>query len=471
MIGKKDRFQTVSEQKGLQMDFLDITERSYTGEKVSKEDWDIDYVAMQIRDILDDYDLDYEKGDVIAFDEDTLRRFYAAGRELALKSGLYNQNTGRIIKVTEEELDAAAAAQKKEMTVGQGKDAFTFYARHHEDTRKPGVVAGNPGCPMNETEFRGTVESWAKEPAVDMITCGSIVEVNGHTVRNADPSEVMALKLEMKCLNEITAKVGRPYVGRLGAESSVSQIGDLTAMGPNGLRAGDAHLVAINNELIMTNDNLIRAAASEGTGILNASLACVMGGGMAGNAAGAAVCMIASMLLANVVLRADYHLCHPIHLTQIATSSRECMWLQSVVCQAFELCAPNIIVCDIYPKSGAGTKELLYEVAAEAIVITVSGGHLEGCGSCDGIKPNCSGLECRMVGEVAAAAAKQGLTREQGDVIVKKLLEKYEHVLTGKNEGLPFDQVYDVEKMEPLPFWQAMFDEVKAELQELGLQI
>ena len=27
------------------------------------------------------------------------------------------------------------------------------------------------------------------------------------------------------------------------------------------------------------------------------------------------------------------------------------------------------------------------------------------------------------------------------------------------------------EKMEPLPFWQAMFDEVKAELQELGLQI
>lgn len=453
------------------MDFLDIVERSYTGEKVSKEDWDLDYVALPIREILEDLDLEYEAGDVITFDDDVCRRFYEAGRRLALESGIYNQNTGRVIKFTEEEIDEAAAAQKKTMITGQGKDAFEFYARKPEDPRKPGVVAGNPGCPMNETVFRNTVESWAKEPSIDMVTCGSIVEVNGHTVRCAEPSEVLALKTEMKALNETCAKVGRPFIGRLASESSVSQIGDLTSMGPGGMREGDAHLVAINNELITTTDNLIRAAASIDTGILNASLACVMAGGLAGNAAGAAVCMIASMLLANLVCRADYHLCHPIHLKYVATSTRECMWLQSVVCQAFALCAPNIIICDIYPKSGAGTKELLYEVAANSIAITVSGGHLEGCGSDDGIKPNCSGLECRMMGMVGAACAKQRLSREKGEKIVQELFTRYEGILPNGNEGLPFDQVYDVAAMEPLPFWQKMFDEVAAELKDLGLDI
>ena len=453
------------------MDYLELVERAYTGEKVSKEDWDIDYVVEPVMDLLDEYDLSYEKGGIVATDEDMLRRFYEAGRKLAIESGIYCQDTGRIIKFTAKEIDEAAKAQRKKMVTGQGKDAFTFYARKPEDPRKPGVVAGNPGCPMNEEEFQATVESWAKEPSIDMVTCGSIVDVCGHTVRRAEPSEVIALKHEMKFLNEICAKVGRPTVGRLAAESSVSQIGDLAAFGPDGIRPGDAHLVAINNELIITTDNLIRAAMSTDTGVLNASLACVMVGGMAGNAAGASVCMIASMLLANLICKADYHLCHPIHLKQVATSARECMWLQSVVCQAFALCAPNIIICDIYPKNGAGTKELLYEVAAESIVITVSGGHLEGCGSCDGIKPNCSGLECRMMGRVAKACAEKGLTREAGEKIAQALFAKYESTLDNRKDGLHISEVYDLTTMEPKAFWQQMFDEVASDLSELGLSI
>lgn len=453
------------------MKYLDIVERAYTGEKVSKQDWDIDYVAMPIMEILDDFDLSYEKGEVIAFDDDMLRRFYQAGRRLAVESGIYCQDTGRIIQFTEKEIDEAAANQKKEMMTGQGTDGFVFRSRKPEDKNRPGVVAGNPGCPMNEDEFRKTVESWAKEPSIDMVTCGSIVDVEGHAVRRAEPGEVIALKHELSFLNEICARVGRPYVGRLAAESSVSQIGDLAAFGPDGIRPGDAHLVAINNELVMTTDNMIRAAMSENTGVLNASLACVMVGGVAGNAAGAAVCMIASMLLANLICKADYHLCHPIHLKQIATSTPECMWLQSVVCQAFALCAPNIIICDIYPKNGAGTKELLYEVAAESIVITVSGGNLEGCGSCDGIKPNCSGLECRMMGMVGAACAKAGLTRKDGEKIVKELLKKYEYTFDNRQDGFHITEVYDMDTMEPKAFWQQMFDEVAAELRGLGLEI
>ena len=96
------------------MDYLNLVERAYTGEKVSKEDWDIDYVAVPIMDILDEFDLKYN-GKIIAQGDDMLRRFYAAGRKLAIESGIYCQDTRRVIKFTAEEIDEAAANQKKEL--------------------------------------------------------------------------------------------------------------------------------------------------------------------------------------------------------------------------------------------------------------------------------------------------------------------------------------------------------------------
>ena len=112
----------------------------------------------------------------------------------------------------------------------------------------------------------------------------------------------------------------------------------------------------------------------------NASLATVMVGGLAGDAPGAALVQIASFILANLVCRAHYHLLHPIHIRHVATSTKAVMWVQSAVEQAFARNAPCIIVSDIYPKSGAMTRELLVEVAANAIAITASVRAFGGCG-------------------------------------------------------------------------------------------
>lgn len=452
------------------MHFLDIVNRGYTGKTVSKDDWDMNHVVMPIIEVLEDFELEREDGAVLLHDEEEARLYFEAAVELLLRSGVYNQSTGKVMEFTREEILEAARNMKPEVTVGNGADAYTFVARVPDDPRLPGVVAGNPGCPMTEETFYRTVLSWAKEPVVDMVTCGSLVEVDGFPVVRDSPSEVLALRREMKYLNEICAKVGRPGIGRLAAESSVSEIGDLAAMAPGGFQPGDAHLVSFNNELMISNDNLIRVANAIGTPVLNASLACVMVGGLAGRAEGAAVCMIASLLASSLIGRADYHLCHPIHINYIATSTPECIWLSSVVCQAFAACAPAVIICDIYPKSGAGTIELLREVAANALAITVSGGNLEGVGSCDGMKPHCSGLEARLMGEVGKAAAAQGMTRAEAEPIILRLVDEYKHVFAKGNEGLPFEEVYD-ENGEPRDFWLAMYEEVRAELAGLGLKL
>ena len=457
-------------QRGKKMHFLELVSRGYTGEAVSKDDWDMDHVVMPVMEIVDEFELERDGDAPLLHDRVQASAYFDAAVELLVRSGVYNQSTGRVIRFTREEILEAAQGMPKAVTVGHGGDAYTFVPRKPDSNALPGVVAGNPGCPMTEELFKKTVTSWAKEPVVDMVTCGSIVEVDGFDVVRASPSEVIALRRELQYLNEICEKVGRPGIGRLAAESSVSEIGDLAAMAPGGFQPGDAHLIALNNELIITDDNLIRVANAMDTPVLNASLACVMVGGLAGGPEGAAVCMIASLLADSLIGQADYHLCHPIHIKHIATSTPECMWLSSVVCQAFDAAAPAVIVCDIYPKSGAGTKELLKEVAANALAITVSGGHLEGVGSCDGLKPNCSGLEARLMGEVGKAAAAQGLTRAEAEPIIRRLLSEYKHVFTEGNEGLPFDEVYGSDG-EPRDFWLAMYREVRDELISLGLKL
>ncbi|MBL7005632.1 MAG: monomethylamine:corrinoid methyltransferase, partial [Spirochaetia bacterium] len=216
-----------------------------------------------------------------------------------------------------------------------------------------------------------------------------------------------------------------------------------------------------------------RAANSIQHGMQNASLAAVMVGGLGGDAPGAAVLEVASFLAANIIALADYHLCHPIHVNYIATSTPACMWLQSAVCQTFARNAPSIIFCDIYPKSGSLTLELLLEVAANAIAATVSGGHLEGVGSADGGLPNGTGLEVRLMGEVGHAAARQEISRTEANTMVTELAARYAHVFTmpGGNPGKRFDEAYNLETIEPLPEWLDLYTKTISILKSIGLDV
>lgn len=452
--------------------YLELCERGNTGTKVSKEDWDMDYIVENVMDLVDEYEFEWDKQVIIPEDDQLFDDMFEAAKKLILKTGVYNMSTQRIISFTEEEIEAGIRDMKKELVMGEGKDAYTLVAREVEDKREPAVWAGNPGCPTPEELFYPIVKSVAKEPVIDLMTCGSLVDVDGFKVTSGSPSEVVAVRKEMEYLHKALKEVGRPGLGLLAAESAVTEIGDLASVGEKRLRPCDSHLVAMFNELIIDNGNLVRAASKLDYGMKNASLACTMVGGMGGDAPGSTIVMIASILAANLICMADYHLCHPIHIQDVATTARGCLWLQAVLCQTFAKKAPAIIVCDIWPSSGSLTKELLYETAANAIVVTVCGGHLEGLGAANGNEPNGTGLEVRLMGEVGKAVARQGMTREKANEIVLKLLDKYEHIfkMEDKNKGSRFDEAYNMETIEPTEKWQAMYEEVKAELTEMGVQ-
>ena len=448
-----------------------IIQRSEQGPVVEKNIWDFDHVMQVTRNLAKKYDLTWDPEEIIPQNAALIDRCFEAGLELALKTGVYYHPTRRVIHFSQEEIEDWLGAAPQELFFGTGKDERILRPRKIMDSTPPLIWAGNPGVPTPENLFLAMVMSWMKEPIVDLVTCGSLTRIDNMQIKTGEVLEILGTRRELELLHEGLTKVNRPGMGLLAAQSSVSELGDLAVFRPDLLRPCDAHLVPMLNELILDRQHLIRAVNSIGYGVKNASLATVMVGGLAGNAPGAAVVQIASFLLANLVCLADYHLLHPIHIRHIATSTREVMWVQSVVSQAFARNAPSIIVSDIYPKSGAMTGELFYEVAANSIVAAVSGSHLEGVGSADGALPNCSGLEARWMGEIGQAVTSQQLSLQEANRIVNELLKKYEYVfkLINGNPGLPFDRVYDLQTLKPLPEWENLYDKAKNEISKMGL--
>jgi len=451
--------------------YLEIIDRSRSGPHVQKNDWDMEYIVLPVRRLVKQFNLAWDKTNPIPQDNDLIDRLFHAGLELAASSGIFCVTTGQVIQFSRDELSRAMQSMPQELTMGTGVDARTLFSREIMDNRPPLVWAGNPGAPTPQELFIPCVKSWAQEPIVDLITCGSITHIDNHTVESGTPLEIHAARWELSQLRQVLRDIGRPGMGMLAGQSAVTEIGDLAIAHPDYLRPRDAHLVALFNELIIDQVNISRALNSVQYGMRNASLATVMVGGLAGDAPGAAVVQIASFILANLVCRAHYHLLHPIHIRHVSTSTFPVMWVQSAVTQAFVRNAPCIIVSDIYPKSGALTPELLYEVAANAVAITVSGGHLEGVGAADGLYPNGSGLEARWMGEVGHAVARQNLSLDQANALILKLFQNYSAVFEqpSGNPGVRFDHAYNMEHITPLPSWKKLYEQVKEEVHALGL--
>ncbi|MBI9045852.1 MAG: monomethylamine:corrinoid methyltransferase [Anaerolineaceae bacterium] len=453
--------------------YFEILERFENGKPIRKDDWDFEYILMTTRKLVKKYDLKWDKEIIVTNDNFLADRVFQAGFELAEQVGIYNFNSGKAFRFSKEELQQGLENASRPIIMGEGNDARLIRPRSILDPEPPLVWAGNPGAPTPEELFTPMVMSWAQEPIVDLITCGSMTHVDGHMMQAGGPLEIAVTRRELIYLRSALRQVGRPGMGMLAAQSSVSELGDLSVANPEFLRPCDSHLIPMLNELMIDRVSILRVMNSLDYGMHNASLPTVMVGGLAGDAPGAAVVQTAAFILANLVCKATYHLLHPIHIRHVATSTRGVMWVQNIVQQAFARNAPCVIFSDIYPKSGAMTKELLYETAANAIVVTVSGGHLEGVGSADGAAPNCSGLEARLMGEVGQAVTKQNLNLEEANHLVLQLLAKYEHVfnLPGGNPGLPFDQVYDLKTLQPTPEWDKMYIQVKKDLIDLGLEM
>ena len=116
---------------------------------------------------------------------------------------------------------------------------------------------------------------------------------------------------------------------------------------------------------------------------------------------------------------------------------------------------------------------MLYENAAFSVATTVSGqSFIQASMSAAGTHPHhASGLDAKICGEVAHATAYSGMSRQEANLLVKRLYEFYHPYLEKHLSGQPFEEVYDLKTVRPTRHWQDTYDEVKRELVEMGIPL
>ena len=245
--------------------------------------------------------------------------------------------------------------------------------------------------------------------------------------------------------------------------------GKMAACDPQaGLRPSDGILVSQMVELKTDFDQLSRVAHLYNIGGVTVDLMTPLIGGLGGAAPGTAVVSVADHLLGAVLYDADYHMFSLTHLHYVNNTDPLGLWVNAMVGQALARNSRIVTLNDIYVISGPGTRELLYECAAQAIIGTVCGFNMQGAGTTGGFRADhTTGLEARFIAEVSRAAL--GLKRQDASALAAELLTRYQATLPSPNRGKPFPEVYDVETVQPKQEWLDMYYDVKEDLARIGL--
>ena len=147
------------------------------------------------------------------------------------------------------------------------------------------------------------------------------------------------------------------------------------------------------------------------------------------------------------------------------------LWLSSVYTQALSRNTHLLNLSVAMAAAGPASEMLFYEFVAYAMTASVSGasGIVMGGIARDKYPERVSSLEMRAGAEVSHIISRSGMTRSDVNKIIKKIVDIYEKDIPNAPLGKKFNEIYDMERVTPLPEYMAVFQKVRKNLAELGL--
>lgn len=450
---------------------VEVLHRAETGPLIEEAQFERNMVTPTIKSMVEKYKLKFDKKTLVPSDDDLADRVFQAGLDFAAEVGMFCQSTSRRIVWSRRELEEGLRFCVSEVLMGAGNDAVVCKARVPEDIEPPTIIGGAYGVPFPEDLFVPVMLSFAKESVIDVIENATLETVYGHPIKAGSPWEVLGGWREAELSFEVLNRAGRLGLAIGCVETSPTALAQLSAASWGGFRPTDWHHVATISEFKTNYDLLSKVAHITRIGGVMESYYNPIYGGYVGGAEGVAVAIVAALILLNQINMSHTLATRPDHPFLGCDTTAELLWAQSVAFQGLARNTNLVFGALVGPAGGPGTKTLLYENAAFTIATTVSGqSMIEASHSAGGAVPrHVSGLDAKICGEVAYAV--RGMSREQADDLVTRLYKLYEPELEKKPIGQPFEEVYDVDNVEPTAEWQGTYDEVRNELIKMGLPL
>ncbi len=452
---------------------LGVLDKAENGPFIEEVDYDRQYIYKRIVELIKKYDVRWEKGTMVPADDALADRVFEAGMELARETGLYCLDTKRRMIWSRAELDGVLARAPRQVVIGQGNDTATITTRRPDEHSRVAVVGGAYGTQVPEELFVPIMLSYAQEPLLDFIDNASLVTTYGRPIRAGSPWEAVGCWQEAEMSFEVVNRAGRPGIAIGCAEDSPSAIGELATTTYGAFRQTDWHHASFVSELKVSYAELIKSVHYAHTGSFAHNFYNPIYGGYVGGGEGMAIAIVAGMVLMKASLGGVTQNPGPSHAHLSCDTSPDMIVSQAVAFQGLNRNTHLLTSAFARPVGGPGTKDILYESAALAIASVPSGiALMEGVQSASGrFTAHVSGLEARFTAQIAHAA--EGLTRQEADPLVRKLVEKFKDNQQSMPIGKPFNEVYDVETVRPTPEWQDIYEEVVTiDIEkELGLKL
>lgn len=434
--------------------------------------------------LVKEYDIKYDPETPVPSDDSLADEVWQAGLTLFIEMGSYCLNSSRVIKFDESEIKDGLREIKGEATIGEGSERRRLTLRKVDDNKPPSIICGGvieSNIPEGEM-FVKLYQSIAQEPLIDGFYVGPPLQTSeGRLVRSGTPLETHLGRSMATWVREATRRAGRPGMHFISACSSA--IANVAACDPQeGLRRTDGIVSTIMPELKTDYENLNKIVQTHDYGCIKHVYNGGMIGGWGGGPEGALIVSIANAIMAIMVYKigigASYHALGYLRASTpnySAFVTRPCLWGSSIGGQALSRNTKIINTVVAMTNSGPGTEMQFQEITA-AIAAAIP------CGR-EGLSQGArrfkvrhllgSGLENRFWGEIGHAMA--GVKRDFANQIAEEMLSKYEHKITKASDGGPpghtFDEIYDLKTLQPRKKFLDVYEKVKKDLRNLGLDI
>jgi methylamine---corrinoid protein Co-methyltransferase len=453
-------------------EFLSVLDKAENGPIVSVEEWDKKYIYDTIRELVAKYDIKLDIKDPGVPDNDALAdRVFEAAIELAVKSGVYCIDTQRRMIWSQDEIDTVLARVPEVIQVGAGNEAIAIKKRLPDENTTVAIGGGPWGVVVPEDLLLPLTTAYVQDEMTDFFCTAALQTTYGRSIRADSPWDTLACWQELRLTFEALERVGRPGLAIAAPNTSATAIGNVTALTYGGIRPTDYNNNSFMSEMKVSYQDLIRTCHFIQTNSMVHNFYNPIFGGYAGGAEGVAVAIVAGYVLMKACLFGDAFNSGPSHAHWSCNTFPALIPAQAVAAQSVSR-NTNITQANFTrPMAGPCEKDLLYEIAAYQLatvpcgveiatgVQTATGKHIA----------HCSPLEVHFLAQVAHAAEK--LSRKEADPFVKKLIAKYKDGQKEMKIGKPFNETYDLEKLEPTAEWQGVYEEVFNELMAMGVPL
>jgi len=453
------------------VNLLEIIDRSLSGPYTTESNFDLKIFVPKLREVITKYKIKFDLENPMSCDDDLADRVFKAGVELFADVGIYCTDTERIIKFTEEEIMQALAEAPSRPVFGEGNDAKALVGRKPESDIDPWCFIGAGGAAVsNERLFESILESYASFlPLANSITTPTIKYIEDRLVRTRGPLEIIACMRSSTLARQALRKGGRPGLPIMNSIASAGSDAAKIAGSQFGLRPSDGWLIGTIAEMKVSNERLNEIAYVKHLGGHVVAESAPILGGYCGGPEGTAITNVAYHLNSILLMKGSCQLTFPIHVTHGCTSPRNVLAANSVSNQAISRNSHFPFFTLNYVAAGPMTDMCLYEIAAVVLNAVVSGASIEFGGVRKAVNVDYfSPMEPRWASEMAHGVV--GMTRKEGNVILKKLLAKYEDKLTTAPEGKTYEECWDMKIKQPIPEYMELYKKIKEELVDLGVR-